>query len=141
MGRRDQRGLALDEDLYLGSVFVSYAHADALFVDSLVQRLEADRIDVWRDEKEILVGDVIESAVSEGIQRNWIVLVVLTPNSLSSKWVEREFDEASHEETEGRKILLPVLAGGLDVNAVPPRMRRKKCVLFAPQTLNDHTSS
>ena len=76
------------------------------------------------------IGDVIDKAVSEGIQRNWLFVVVLTPNSICSRWVEREFDEASHEEIEGRKIILPVVAEGLDPKDLPARIRRRYCAIF-----------
>ncbi len=113
-----------------GGVFVSYSHADRAFVDQLVSRLENDKINVWRDEKEILIGDVIDRAVSEGIQQSWIFLIVVTPHSVTSRWVARELDEASHEEVEGRKIVLPVVAEGLDLAQFLARVRRKKCAVF-----------
>lgn len=56
--------------------------------------------------------------------------MVLTPSSIHSTWVSRELDEASHEEAEGRKILLPVLAGGMKGADLPPRLRRFKCADF-----------
>ena len=113
-----------------GGVFVSYSHEDREFVDHLVSRLEKDEINVWRDEKEILIGDVIDKAVSEGIQQSWIFLMVLTHHSIASGWVAREFDEASHEEIEGRKVVLPIVSEDLELSQIPARVRRKKCVIF-----------
>jgi hypothetical protein len=112
------------------AVFISYAHRDSDFVDKLVARLSSDGIPFWRDEKDILIGDVIDRAISEGIQKNSLFLVVLTPSSIGSRWVERELDEASHEATEGRKIILPILANGLSIDNVPARLRRFKCADF-----------
>ena len=111
-------------------IFISYSHSDAKFVDVLAQRFDTDSIGYWRDEKDILIGDVIDKAISAGIQRNALFLMVLSPQSLRSKWVERELDEAAHEAIDGGKVLLPVLSGGLTQESVPARVRRIKCANF-----------
>ena len=116
--------------LRTGGAFLSYSHSDSVFVERLYERLIQDKIAVWRDVKEMSIGDVIDKAVSEGIQRNWLFIIVLTQNSIRSRWVEREFDEASHEEIEGRKIILPVIAEGLNPKDLPARIRRRYCGVF-----------
>lgn len=114
----------------MGGVFISYSHADSAFVDQLTTRLASDHIEYWRDEKDILVGDVVDAAISRGIQTNALFLIVLSPVSINSRWVQRELDEAAHEATEGNKLLLPILANGLDINVLPARLRRFKCADF-----------
>ncbi|MBI5933450.1 MAG: toll/interleukin-1 receptor domain-containing protein [Chloroflexi bacterium] len=106
-------------------VFISYSHADKEIVNSLTQRFEKDSIHYWLDEKELLIGDVIDKAISIGIQKSQLFIIVLSPISINSKWVEREFDEASHEEVEGKKIILPVVVKNLTPDKLPPRIRRK----------------
>lgn len=110
-----------------GTVFVSYSHKDRDIVDTILSRFESDGIDYWIDYEEMLIGQVIDREISEAIQKSWLFLIVLTPNSISSKWVERELDEASHEEVERGKIILPVVAKGLRSADLPPRIRRKFC--------------
>lgn len=111
-------------------VFISYSHADGDFVDSLAHRFDADKIGYWRDEKDLLVGDVIDRTISDGIQSHALFLIVLSPRSIQSTWVGRELDEASHEAAEGKKVLLPVLVGGLTAEGLPGRLRRFKCADF-----------
>jgi hypothetical protein len=53
-----------------------------------------------------------------------LFLIVLTRQSVRSRWVQRELDEAAHEEAEGRKVILPVLAKGMRSSDIPPRLRR-----------------
>jgi hypothetical protein len=113
-----------------GGVFISYCHADGRFVDDLTSRLALDKVTYWRDDKDLLVGEVIDAAISHGIQTNALFLVVLSPSSINSTWLRRELDEAAHEATEGRKVLLPVLANGLCVESAPARIRRFKCADF-----------
>ena len=119
-------------------VFISYSHADSEFVDRLSDRLAADHIEYWRDAKDLLIGDAIDRAVSIGIQRHCLFLVVLSPRSIASKWVSREIDEASHEASEGTKVLLPVVTGGLSVAELPPRLRRFKCADFNENFENNY---
>ena len=108
-----------------GGIFISHSHADKDIVSQIVKRFESDNINYWLDDKDLLIGQVIDKAISEGIQRNWLFLIILTPTSVSSKWVERELDEASHEEVEGNKIILPVVAKGLEADKIPARLKRK----------------
>ena len=108
-------------------LFISYAHADSEFVDKLTERLDQEKIEYWRDDKDLLVGAVIDRVISQGIQANALFLVVLTPHSIQSTWVQRELDEAAHEAAEGRKVLLPVLAKGLAPAQAPARIRRFRC--------------
>ena len=113
-------------------MFISYSHGDEDIVDSLTARLEGDNINYWRDEKDLLIGDVIERAVSKGIQQARLFLIVLTPTSIESRWVRRELDEAAFEEAEGRKVILPVLAKDLRPTKIPDRLRRFRYVDIGP---------
>jgi hypothetical protein len=108
-----------------GGVFISYSHDDKDVVDVLANRLAADQINYWLDEKDLFVGDVVDKAISKGIQQSLLFIIVLTPTSISSRWVERELDEAAHEESEGQKIVLPIIAKGLPPKQIPARLRRK----------------
>jgi len=108
-----------------GGVFISYSHSDKDLVYALSQRFDEDAINYWLDDKDLLVGEVIDKAISDGIQKSSMFVIILSPSSIKSKWVEREFDEASYEEIEGKKKILPVIAGGLKANRLPPRIRRK----------------
>jgi hypothetical protein len=115
-----------------GGVFISYSHYDKDVVDALAIRFQNDKINFWRDEKDLLVGDAIDKAISKGIQRSDIFLVVLTPKSIHSRWVERELEEAAFEEVEGRKVILPVLAKNLEPVKMPPRLRRIRYADISP---------
>jgi hypothetical protein len=108
-----------------GGVFISYSHDDKDIVDALAHRLAADQINYWLDEKDLFVGDVVDKAISRGIQESLLFIIVLTPTSISSKWVERELDEAAHAESEGLKIILPIVAKDLSPEQIPARLRRK----------------
>jgi hypothetical protein len=79
-----------------GGVFISYSHKDSNLVDKITQCFQSDGINYWRDDKDLFAGQILDEAISDGIQNNSIFLIVLTPNSISSNWVKREFEEASY---------------------------------------------
>jgi hypothetical protein len=106
-------------------IFISYSHADEELVNKIAKRFQLDGINYWRDDKDLFAGQVIDNAISEGIQKNWLFLTVLTPSSILSKWVKRELEEASLEEIEGRKMIIPIIGNGLQLDKVPPKLRRK----------------
>jgi hypothetical protein len=112
-------------------IFISYSHSDAVFVDELTSRLAADGVAVWRDEKDILIGDPVDRVISDAIQESPLFLVVLSPASVKSTWLQRELDEASHAAADGRKVILPILTGGLRYPDVPAQVRRLRCADFS----------
>lgn len=90
------------------SLFISYAHADATFVNAIEKRLLAEGVRVWRDTRNAAVGR-IDRIVEDAIGRNTVVLLVLSRNSVNSAWVEHEATLACQLELRaGKPILCPV---------------------------------
>ena len=75
-------------------VFISYSHADGDFVARLRTDLEARGVDVWLDAKSILVGDSISDAVERALTSAGFVCLVLSANSVTRPWVQREYRTA-----------------------------------------------
>ena len=108
-----------------GGVFISYCHEDKKIADRITEGFAKDKINYWRDDEEILAGELIDKAISKGIQNNIVFLILLTPSSIDSNWVKRELDEAIHAETQGKKIVIPIIANGLTGKDVPTRIQTK----------------
>ncbi|MBN1314786.1 MAG: toll/interleukin-1 receptor domain-containing protein [Anaerolineales bacterium] len=51
----------------ISTVFISYSHADTVFVNQLCDKLKASGISVWIDKWMIKVGDSLTQKVYEGI--------------------------------------------------------------------------
>lgn len=91
-------------------VFISYSSADKPFVDRLVDDLVKHRLGIWYDTWEIRVGDSLTQKIQEGIRESSFLAVVLTPNSVNSRWVQEELRAALAEEMRrGGKFVLPIL--------------------------------
>jgi TIR domain len=94
----------------MSSIFLSHNHKDKEFVRRLANNLRAYGVKVWVDEAEILVGDSLIQKIGEGIEEMEYLGVVLSPNSVDSKWVQREIEVATNKEINGRKVkVLPIL--------------------------------
>lgn len=96
---------------YGKQIFVSYSHRDKKFVNNLTLDLEDEKMRVWVDEKEILVGEPISKKVEEGIVKSDFFCLVISSNSTQSNWVDREYRTALHAQlTSGTKpVILPLL--------------------------------
>jgi len=87
-------------------VFVSYSHKDRQRVDKLVMDLKLRGLDIWIDELEIFPGTSIHEAIEDAIKRIDIFLLVLSPNSLLSREVQKEFYRIISKE---EFLLIPVI--------------------------------
>lgn len=110
------------------SVFISYSHKDAEFVDRLSVRLVENNIKVWKDDMKIVAGDTFMSKIQAGIEGASYFCIVLSKNSLKSKWVKEEINEALIRESKERGIvILPIL---IDDCEVPPLLSDRIFVDF-----------
>ena len=65
---------------------ISYSHADSTFVDKLFDRLQFEKIALWRDIHDLAAGN-IERQLTRAIEERDFVVLVLSSNSLKSDWV------------------------------------------------------
>lgn len=94
----------------LPSVFLSHNHADKPFVRRLAADLENQGVPFWLDEAEIKVGESLIEKIRDGIDKMDYVVVVLSPNSVASPWVQREVDVAMNQEIQGKRVkVLPLM--------------------------------
>jgi hypothetical protein len=112
----------------MASVFLSHSSADKPFVYRLAQDLKSMGHQIWLDEWELRVGQHFISKMDEGTRRADYVILVLTPESVSSGWVEREWNAAYRSEIDqDRLVVLPVLVRPC---TIPTELQTKKYADF-----------
>jgi hypothetical protein len=75
-------------------VLLSHSSKDKLFVRDLADAPEAGgEIKIWLDEREIDYGQNIVLKIEEGLDAN-VVLLILSPDSVDSKWVKEDWTAA-----------------------------------------------
>jgi len=100
--------LRATQAVQISPLFISYSHADGMFIDKLETQLNKKGIRFWRDIHEMKAGR-IETQIDQAIRLNPTVLVVLSENSTKSDWVEHEVRTARELEKKlGRDTLCPV---------------------------------
>lgn len=110
-------------------VFICYSRSDREpFVERLAADLRARHYRVWFDQWEIKGGDSLVSKIEKGITEATIFLIVLSPDSISSKWCKKKLSIATIIELEGEsKFIVPLL---LKTCEIPPGLKEKKYIDF-----------
>lgn len=79
----------------MSHIFISYSRKDLTFVKLLAADLKQAGFEVWYDVSRIAGGSSWRSEIESAIRNSQFQIVVLSPDSIASKWVEREFLFAS----------------------------------------------
>lgn len=86
-------------------VFISYSRKDIDFVRKLAGDLERAGYDVWWDITDLRGGDDWVRNIPEAIKASPYFIVVLSPNSIESEWVRKEYTQA----LSLRKKIIPLM--------------------------------
>jgi hypothetical protein len=109
--------------------FISHSSKDKRFVRQLAADLVANDVQVWLDEQRIRVGDSIPEKIAQGLAESDFFLIVVSQNSISSAWVQKELNSALVKEIERRQVtVLPVK---IDSSKVPDSIEDKKYADFS----------
>lgn len=89
----------------LPRIFVSHSHHDNYWCRPFVQGLQADGLDVWYDEKGLGAGADWVATIQHELQTRDVFLLIITPESWASAWVQDEMKLA----LATRRQIVPVL--------------------------------
>jgi hypothetical protein len=77
----------------MGHIFISYSHQDAIYVKQLATALDAEGFNVWVDQR-IDYGMQWPFEIEKQLDSSDLVIVVMTPQSKVSQWVQSELARA-----------------------------------------------
>ena len=83
-------------------VFVSYSSKDADFMKNITGLLEVMKIEYWKAPEKIPPGSSYAKEINRAIENCGLFLLILSQNSQSSIWCEKEVDSAL---SYGRRII------------------------------------
>ena len=95
--------------------FISYFSGDRPFVQKLEQDLRLRGVHIWRDEREIDVGDSMSEKIQNGLIDSYAFIIVLSPEAISRPWVNEELRAAYAQRLAGNFKILPVLHRECDI--------------------------
>jgi hypothetical protein len=107
-------------------VFISYSREDLAFADRIAEALTARGFEPLIDRAQIQAFEEWWRRIEALILRADAVLVLLSPNALSSEVCGKELSFAASLN----KRLAPIVARPVDENAVPEGLRRLNFVIF-----------
>src|SRR5215472_8763528 len=90
-------------------VFLSYKSEDHLWVDNLKVSLQKRGVSVWLDKDSIRPGDIFAQALENGILNSRAVAIIVTPQSMKSKWVQEEYYRALSLANKNKSNIIPCL--------------------------------
>ena len=92
-------------------IFISYARNDYAFAHQLLSALRDINVEGWMDEADVAAGAAIGEAVRSAIRKSNAVVVLVSPNSLLSRWVDFEVGAA---QALGKPVV-PILLEGSEL--------------------------
>jgi DNA-binding MarR family transcriptional regulator len=96
--------------------FISHSHTDRDIATRIAEGLQASGVHVWFDKWEILPGDsLIRKIFNEGLAGADAFIILLSHQSVQSRWVQEELDAALIKRIEGVTRVIPVLAEDVEV--------------------------
>jgi hypothetical protein len=89
--------------------FLSYFSGDRDFATRLEGDLHLRGLRIWRDEREIAVGDSMTDKIQRGIADSFTFLIVLSPEALARPWVNEELRAAYALRLASGFRILPIV--------------------------------
>lgn len=95
----------------MSKVFISYSSKDSSAAKNIAEMLRENGIEPWLAEDQILPGDRISEKIQKAIKGSEYFVVLLSQNSLKSKWVSTELGAALRKATgkTGSRIIPVIL--------------------------------
>lgn len=95
-----------EQPIQFYSCFISYSSKDQEFADRIYADLQARSVRCWFAPEDLEIGDRFRTRIDEVIRVHDKLLLVLSENSVSSTWVEKEVETAMEREQEQKRALL-----------------------------------
>ena len=110
--------------------FLSYAHKDEMLARTLAAELRAAGLAVWIAADGIQPGEKWAEAIDRGLSESGIFIVLLTPNSATSKWVKHEIYLAIQAHMRDEMQIFPLKMTACDDRAFPASLSAFQFVSF-----------
>ncbi|HVF67561.1 MAG TPA: toll/interleukin-1 receptor domain-containing protein [Pyrinomonadaceae bacterium] len=91
------------------SCFISYSSRDEEFAKRLYNDLQNEGVRCWFAPEDLKTGERFRVGIDEAVRTHDKLLLVLSKNSVSNQWVEKEVETAFEKEAKQKKtVLFPI---------------------------------
>jgi len=102
-------GSLVQSPIQFYSCFISYSSKDQGFAERLYADLQSKGVRCWYAPEDMKTGDKIRHRIDTSIRLHDKLLLILSEQSITSTWVEKEVETAfERESTEDKLILFPI---------------------------------
>jgi hypothetical protein len=110
-------------------VFLSHNRCQKPWVRLLYRFLKGCGLSVFFDEEDVAPGENIVDAIERGVARSRHILLILSPESLQSRWVAMETQLGLYEDPAAvQRKVIPILLEDVDMSSVRPAIRPVKWI-------------
>jgi uncharacterized protein YjbI with pentapeptide repeats len=110
----------LGEAIQYYSCFISYSSKDEAFAKLLHADLQNSGVRCWFAPEDMKIGDKFRRRIDEAIHVHERLLLILSENSVSSEWVEKEVETAfEKEQRQKRTVLFPLRLDDAVMESLP----------------------
>ena len=118
-------------------VYISHSHLDSPLAARVSKALRKSGLEVWNSDVDLLPADNWAAEVARALSESEAMVVLLTPNAVSSPYVRRDMEYALGSQNYSNR-LIPVAVGGrerLPADEIPWIVERLPWVeLASPET-------
>lgn len=101
--------VAAGQPIQFYSCFISYSSKDGALAQRLYADLQSEGVRCWFAPEDLKIGERFRRRIDEVIRVYDRLLLILSENSVSSSWVEKEVETAMESEDEQKRtVLFPV---------------------------------
>jgi hypothetical protein len=101
-------------------VFISYSSPDRDWARTFAAALRSEGVNAWFDQTQLEPGERWQERIQEALRESRTLLLILSKSTVRGPWMFFELGAA----VAGKKRVIPVIAGDVDVAEVPVPVRQ-----------------
>ncbi|MEO1404360.1 MAG: toll/interleukin-1 receptor domain-containing protein, partial [Cyanobacteria bacterium J06635_1] len=121
-------------DDQMTQIFVSYSEEDIEIQEKIRKRLVREGFTVWINTQDIQTAEDFQGAINRGIEKANTIVLLLSPNSLASKYCRQEIDYGR----KYHKRIIPLLVKHTDLDTLPDDLRTLQFIDFSTLASETH---
>lgn len=120
----------------MAKIFISYSSKDNNFVSLLQRLLQFHYVDVWCGISDIHPGAQFPLEIERAIKDANTLLVVVSAQTASSKWVVKEIASFQTQNNDG--VIIPLLLDSTDLDSIAPGLGLYQAIDFSTSMLDGY---
>lgn len=110
------------------SIFLCHSYRDTSLIDLITRSLEEANFKIWED-ADTKVGENWQEVIQSRLEQAKVFLLLITPQSLSSKWTQFEIGAALGRASVSEDVrIIPIILSDTEEEKLPMSIRKLDCL-------------